>query len=205
MLVFCMRFVFWRYMVISLSVLQSARLDSSRKPTVNRNLDRAPTATAPRFSARFFTALLAGVEKTRRVMPQLARIGEEVAMLLLGGGRLFIASTRPDFVSEGFVRSGGLMLLEECGPDGAGPGVGDAVLLGWSNVAQEEISVELSGGASMEFVWVAPGAFIMGSLPEPAFNERTAEKRPSRIPSATRSGWSDKRMGVIAARSISPP
>lgn len=46
------------------------------------------------------------------------------------------------------------------------------------SVAQEEISVELSGGASMEFVWVAPGAFIMGSLPEPAFNERTAEKRP---------------------------
>ena len=161
MLVFCMRFVFWRYMVISLSVLQSARLDSSRKPTVNRNLDRAPTATAPRFSARFFTALLAGVEKTRRVMPQLARIGEEVAMLLLGGGRLFIASIRPDFVSEGFVRSGGLMLLEECGPGGAGPGVGDAVLLGWSNFDPEAERMLLSRLADS-------GAYVVGLGPMPA-------------------------------------
>ena len=79
------------------------------------------------FSASFFTALIAGMEETRGALSSIAGISEKVADLLLAGGRLFIASSRPDFVSEGFVRSGGLMLLEECGPNGEGPGMGDGV------------------------------------------------------------------------------
>ena len=111
------------------------------------------------FSASFFTALLAGMEETRGALSSIAGISEKVADLLLAGGRLFIASSRPDFVSEGFVRSGGLMLLEECGPNGEGPGMGDAVLLGWCNAdpeAERALLRRLTGS----------GAYVVGLGPE---------------------------------------
>ena len=40
-----------------------------------------------------------------------------------------------------------------------------ALLLAWVSVgnANEEITVELAGGATMEFVWIEPGTFTMGS------------------------------------------
>ena len=89
-----------------------------------------------KFSERFFAALLAGVEETRSQLPQMTRAGEALAEGLLAGGKLFIASVRPDFVSEGFVRSGGLMLLEEYRTD-ARLSSEDAVIYGWSGTDAE--------------------------------------------------------------------
>ena len=70
---------------------------------------------APRipFSRRFLTALLAGAEEKKDSLPQITQAAEVVAERLLGAGELFIASARPDFISEGYIRSGGLMLLKE--------------------------------------------------------------------------------------------
>lgn len=117
-------------------------------------------------STGFFTQLLVGVEDARRALPQMARISDEVAGLLVDGGRLFIASTGPDFVSEGFVRSGGLMMLEECGPDGVGPGAGDVAILGWCNVEPE------AEGALLENL-VGSGAYVVGIGPGGAFAAET--------------------------------
>ena len=133
----------------------------SDKPTVNKNPVQVPTA----FCARLLGALLAGVEASRPVLPPMALAGERVAALLLAGGRLFIASARPDFVSEGFVRSGGLMLLEECGANGAGPTAGDAVLVGWANADPE------AEGALLQRL-AGSGAYLVGIGPGPCAAER---------------------------------
>jgi hypothetical protein len=98
----------------------------------------------------------------------MAQVAEKVAEQLLDGGRLFIASARPDFASEGFVRSGGLMLLEECGADGSGLGEGDAVLLGWSDTDPEAERALLSR-------LVGSGAFIVAIGPVPT-TEATQEQ-----------------------------
>ncbi len=65
------------------------------------------------FNTRFFTALLAGLDKSREALPHITRAAETVAARLLAGSELYIASARPDFISEGYIRSGGLMLLKE--------------------------------------------------------------------------------------------
>ena len=119
-----------------------------------------PSPVAPSFSTEYFTALLDGVTAARNVLAQMASPAAEVAERLLAGGRLFIASARPDFVSEGFVRSGGLMLLEECGADGSGPGPGDAVLLGWTDTEPEAEQMLFSRLAES-------GSFIVGIGPPP--------------------------------------
>jgi len=43
-----------------------------------------------------------------------------------------------------------------------------ALLLTWvgAGFANEEITVELPGGATMEFVWIEPGTFTMGTTKE---------------------------------------
>ena len=128
---------------------------------MNPPADHIPSPCASSFSTEYFTALLGGVEAARNILAQMASPAEEVAERLLDGGRLFIASARPDFVSEGFVRSGGLMLLEECGADGSGPGPGDAVLLGWTDTEPETERALLSRLAES-------GSFIVGIGPQPS-------------------------------------
>ncbi len=64
------------------------------------------------FNENYLDALLAGMDGTRKELPTIAQASEAVAERLVAGGELFIASVRPDFVSEGIVRAGGLMLLK---------------------------------------------------------------------------------------------
>ena len=68
------------------------------------------------FAKGYLEALLAGVEGVTQTLPEITEVGERVAGRLVAGGRLILASVRPDFVSEGMVRSGGLMLVEEWTP-----------------------------------------------------------------------------------------
>ncbi len=89
------------------------------------------------FSQRYFDALLTGMKEARKGLPQITEAGETVAERLVAGGELFIASVRPDFVSEGVVRAGGLMLLKEYTPT-APLSDRDTVIVGWSNTTPEK-------------------------------------------------------------------
>jgi len=89
------------------------------------------------FSARFFDALLNGLQQTRHALPRMIHPSETVASRLLNGGQLFAASVRPDFISEAYIRSGGLMLLKEYTPD-TQLTAQDTVLIGWSNTSPAE-------------------------------------------------------------------
>jgi hypothetical protein len=86
------------------------------------------------FVRGYLDALLAGVGRARLALPAISEAAETVAERLLAGGDLRIAGVRPDFVSEGYVRSGGLMLLREYRPE-AGLSGKDSVLFGWSGAA----------------------------------------------------------------------
>ena len=116
------------------------------------------------FSKHFFAALLSSIQETRHNLPQMVRAGESVAERLVAGGRLFIASARPDFTSEGFVRASGLMLLEEGGPQDQ-PGSKDVVILGWANAdldAEKDLLQQVGRG----------GAWIVGIGPDSALSTR---------------------------------
>ena len=111
------------------------------------------------YSRCYFEALLAGREGLEKELPAISRAGEEVADRLVAGGELFIASVRPDFVSEGVVRSGGLMLLRQytCATDLS---AADTVIAGWSNTTPDrdlELMRELHGS----------GARVIGMGPRP--------------------------------------
>ena len=90
------------------------------------------TNTSQAFSANYFTTIVHNLEHVREILPQIAQASKIVATRLVNGGRLFAASVRPDFTSEAYVRSGGLMLLEEYTPTTQLTAV-DTVLVGWSN------------------------------------------------------------------------
>ena len=60
------------------------------------------------FGCTYFDALLAGMQRAQENLSELAGAAETVARLLVEGGDLYIASVRPDFVSEGMTRSGRL-------------------------------------------------------------------------------------------------
>ena len=45
-------------------------------------------------------------------MPAMVEAAEESAERLVDGGDLYAASVRPDFVSEAFIRSGGMTMLQ---------------------------------------------------------------------------------------------
>lgn len=89
------------------------------------------------FSRRYLDALIAGIEGAQERLPEITGAGEAVAERLVAGGDLFIASVRPDFVSEGIVRSGGLMMLRAYGPDTA-LSQRDTAIVGWSNTTPEQ-------------------------------------------------------------------
>ena len=85
----------------------------------------------------YLAVLLAGVEGLRPRLPTISEVADQVAGHLAAGGRLLLASARPDFTSEGFVRSGGLMLAEEWRPQ-TRLAPDDTVILGWSGAPPDQ-------------------------------------------------------------------
>ena len=85
----------------------------------------------------YFAALLAGIEGLRPRLSAISEVADQVAGRLATDGRLLLASVRPDFTSEGFVRSGGLMLAEEWTPETT-LSPNDAVILGWSGAPPDQ-------------------------------------------------------------------
>ncbi|MDE2814455.1 MAG: hypothetical protein OXM01_15595 [Gemmatimonadota bacterium] len=105
----------------------------------------------------YLAVLLAGVEGLRPRLPVISEAADQVAGRLAADGRLLLASARPDFTSEGFIRSGGLMLAEEWTPETA-LSANDAVILGWSGASPDQ-ELELLGELR------ASGALIVGIGP----------------------------------------
>ena len=85
----------------------------------------------------YLAALLAGIEGLRPRLPAISEVADQVAGCLVADGRLLLASVRPDFTSEGFIRSGGLMLAEEWTPETV-LSPNDAVILGWSGAPPDQ-------------------------------------------------------------------
>ena len=105
----------------------------------------------------YLATLLAGVEGLRPRLPAISEAADQVAGRLAADGRLLLASARPDFTSEGFIRSGGLMLAEEWTPETV-LSANDAVILGWSGAPSDQ-ELELLGELR------ASGALIVGIGP----------------------------------------
>ncbi len=84
----------------------------------------------------YLEALLAGVDGLGERLPAVSDAAGRIAARLEAGGRLFLASVRPDFTSEGYTRSGGLMLAEEWTPETV-LSPEDAVILGWTGAPPE--------------------------------------------------------------------
>ena len=106
----------------------------------------------------YFAALLAGIEGLRPRLPAISEVADQVAGRLAADGRLLLASVRPDFTSEGFVRSGGLMLAEEWRPQ-TRLSPDDTVILGWSGASPNQ-ELELLRDLR------ASGALIVGIGPD---------------------------------------
>ena len=85
----------------------------------------------------YLAALLEGIEGLRPRLPAISEAADQIAGRLATDGRLLLASVRPDFTSEGFVRSGGLMLAEEWTPETT-LSPNDAVILGWSGAPPDQ-------------------------------------------------------------------
>ena len=85
----------------------------------------------------YLAVLLAGIEGLRPRLPVISEVADQVAGRLVADGRLLLASVRPDFTSEGFIRSGGLMLAEEWTPETA-LSPDDVVILGWSGAPPDQ-------------------------------------------------------------------
>ena len=126
----------------------------------------APTARES-YSYRYLGALVAGIDDVRQQLPEIAAAGERIADRLAAGGRLFLASVRPDFVSEGFVRSGGLMLAQEWDSTAAAS-PDDVVIVGWSNTTPDQ-DRELRQQAH------STGALTVGIGPTPTADPPTAD------------------------------
>ena len=105
----------------------------------------------------YFAVLLDGVEGLRLRLMEISEAADQVAGRLVGDGRLLLASVRPDFTSEGFIRSGGLMLAEEWKPE-TRLSPNDVVILGWSGAPLDQ---------ELELLWDlrASGALIVGIGP----------------------------------------
>ncbi len=111
------------------------------------------------FNENYLDALLAGMDGTRKELPKIAQASEAVAERLVAGGELFIASVRPDFVSEGIVRAGGLMLLKAY-TAAVALSEKDTIIFGWSNTTPQ---ADLGLLRSLH----KTGAFVLGIGPIP--------------------------------------
>jgi hypothetical protein len=109
------------------------------------------------FSKVYLKALLAGFGSLTQDLPAIVDAADRVAGRLLAGGRLLLASVRSDFTSEGYIRGGGLMLLEEWTPT-MSLSPDDTVIFGWSDTGQEQ-ELELL------LLLRASGALIIGIGP----------------------------------------
>lgn len=101
--------------------------------------------------------MIDGAESVRALLPDITDAAESVSSRLVDGGDLYIASVRPDFVSEGYVRSGGMMMLREY--ESGAPSSRDVVIVGWSNTdsdADRSLISEIG----------KTGAFVIGIGPE---------------------------------------
>ena len=105
----------------------------------------------------YLAVLLYGVEGLRPRLSAISEAADQVAGRLAADGRLLLASVRPDFTSEGFIRSGGLMLAEEWTPETV-LSPDDVVILGWSGASPDQ-ELELLGELR------ASGALIVGIGP----------------------------------------
>lgn len=124
-----------------------------------QNMRQMDQRTVRDFGCTYFDALLAGMQRAQENLSELAGAAETVARLLVEGGDLYIASVRPDFVSEGMTRSGGFMLLKEVGTS-AKLSSRDAVIFSWTNNVEAE-DIELLNQL------LATGAFVFGIGPVP--------------------------------------
>ena len=109
----------------------------------------------------YLAVLLAGVEGLRQRLPAISEVADQVAGRLAAGGRLLLASARPDFTSEGFVRSGGLMLAEEWRPQ-TRLAPDDTVILGWSGAPPDqelELLRDLRASGAL-IVGIGPAAWV---------------------------------------------
>ena len=95
-------------------------------------------------------------------LPVIGDVADRVAGRLLAGGRLLLASVRPGFASEGHIRGGGLMLLEEWTPT-TSLSPDDTVIFGWSDSGQEKelelLQLLRESGALIIGIGPAPGAW----------------------------------------------
>lgn len=83
------------------------------------------------FPTNYLTALIDGARRIPPGLTGIASIADDAAARLVAGGALYAASTRPDFISEAYIRSGGLMMLREYDPSDP-PGPDDVVIAGWT-------------------------------------------------------------------------
>ena len=90
----------------------------------------------------YLDRLLTAAEQSANAIPHMVAAAERGAQRLVAGGRLYAASVRPDFVSEAYIRSGGLMMLQAC-DDGQKVCGSDVVIVGWSGDSR---------GASLDLV-----------------------------------------------------
>ena len=77
----------------------------------------------------YLDRLLTAAEQSANAIPHMVAAAERGAQRLVAGGRLYAASVRPDFVSEAYIRSGGLMMLQAC-DDGQKVCGSDVVVIG---------------------------------------------------------------------------
>jgi hypothetical protein len=111
------------------------------------------------FCESYLQALTEGADGVRDVLPEITRAAEAAVPRLLDGGDLYIASTRPDFVSEGFMRAGGMMLLRQYDP-ASPPSSRDVVIAGWSDTDSEsrhELLARLRGTGAL-VIGIGPAA-----------------------------------------------
>ena len=88
------------------------------------------------FPEIYLKALLDSVRSADALLPNLTRASEAAAARLSAGGEIYISSDRPDFVSEGYVRSGGMMMLHRF--EDSEPSGDDVIIVGSSDLDAEK-------------------------------------------------------------------
>ena len=111
---------------------------------------------ASSFSEAYFDALLLGTQRAQTMLPDMTNSAEVVARLLVDGGDFYIASVRPDFMSEGTSRSGGFMFLQEY-QSAENISEKDVVIVSWTDTSAENLNLIARLHES--------GAFIIGIGP----------------------------------------
>ena len=80
------------------------------------HLPTGQTEATDFFSRIYFDTLLCGVAAVESHLTAMSEVANDIADQLVADGYLYIAAARPDFVSEGIYRAGGLMMLKPFTP-----------------------------------------------------------------------------------------